>query len=204
MTDEILSSIKVEFDGEADDELSDAIKRHIETHENITLIDIVKFLYQSVLGSFHLLDHMSEKEMEAWIQKNLAIAKPEEKSLTEKLYGNTWVRLDLGAFKHKYGDDFKLLARLFISGKEEKRIPTTELATRLDALLKKVVTRKIRALNSNINLSDLAFGFIKDYKKRGFPPIHHSHLYSATNPQYIVVPLRNIRSHLSKTPLADS
>jgi hypothetical protein len=190
MTVESLSSIKIKFDGKAEDELSDTIKRHIATHVNVTLIDVIKFLYQSVLGSFHMLDHMSENETEAWVKKDLAIAEPEEKPLTEKLYGDKWVRLDLGAFKQKYGSDYKLLAKLFTRGKEEKRVSITELSVKLDSLLKLVVARKIRPLNSSLNLPDLAADFLTDYKRRGFPPLHHSQSYSEKNPRYVVVSLK--------------
>jgi hypothetical protein len=184
-----LSSIKIKFDGKAEDELSDAIKHHIETHDNVTLIDVIKFLYQSVLGSFHMLDYMSENETEAWIKRDLAIAEPEEKPLTEKLYGEKWIRLNLGAFKQKYGNDHKLLTELFIRGKEEKRVLVAELSIKLDLLLKLVVARKIRPLNSSANLPDLAASFLTDYKRRGFPPLYHSQSYSEKNPRYIVVSL---------------
>jgi len=194
MTVENLSSIKIKFDGKVEDELDEAIKRHIETHANVTLIDVIKFLYQSVLGSFHILDNMSENETEAWIKKDLAITEPEEKPLTEKLYGDKWVRIDLGAFKQKYGSDYKLLAKLFIRGKEEKRVSITELSIKLDSLLKLVVARKIRPLNSSVNLPDLAAGFLVDYKRRGFPPLHHSQSYSEKNPRYVVMSLNTFKS----------
>lgn len=192
MSVESLASIIIRFDGNAEDELSEAIKIHIETHCNVTLIDVIKFLYQSVLGSFHLLDHMTEGEIETWIKKNLAVAQPEKELLTEKLYGNKWVRVNLGAFKQKYGNNHKLLTKLFLKGKEEKRTSTTEFSIKLDSLLKLVVKGKIRPLNSNPNLPDLAVGFFADYRQRGFPPLHHSPPYSEKNPQYIVVSLDNL------------
>jgi len=192
MTVENLSSIRIKFDGGTSDELSNAIKHHIEIHQDITFIDIVKFLYQSVLGSFHLLDHMDEKEIEAWIKKNLATAKPEEKLLTEKLYGDTWVRLNLGAFKHQYGNDSKLLAKLFVNGKEEKRVPLTEFATQLETLVNMVMDQKIKPINS-VNLPDLVVDFVKNYREKGFPPLHHSPVYSEKSSPYIVVSLKTLK-----------
>jgi hypothetical protein len=192
MSVESLTSIKIKFDGKAEDELSEAIKLHVETHPDVTLVDVIKFLYQSVLGSFHLLDHRSESEIKTWINRNLTAAQPEKEPLTEKLYGDKWVRVNLGAFKQKYGDDYKLLIKLFMKGKEEKRILTTEFSAKLDSLLKLVVTGKIRPLNSNPDLPDLVVGFFADYRKRGFPPLHHSLSYSEKNPQYLVVPLNNL------------
>jgi len=192
MSVESLASIKIKFAGKAEDELSEAIKLHVETHDDVTLVDVIKFLYQSVLGSFHLLDHMTESEIKTWIKKNLAASQPKEEQLVEKLYGDRWIRVNLGAFKQKYGDDHKLLTRLFMKGKEEKRTSATEFSIKLDSLLKLVVTGKIRPLNSNPNLPDLAVGFFADYKKRGFPPLHHSPSYSEKNPEYIVVSLDNL------------
>jgi hypothetical protein len=192
MSVESLASIKIKFHGKAEDELSEAIKLHVETHCDVTLVDVIKFLYQSVLGSFHLLDHMTESEIETWIKKNLAAAKPKEEPLIEKLYGDRWVRVNLGAFKQKYGNDHKLLTKLFMKGKEEKRTSTTEFSTKLDSLLKLAVIGKIKPLNSNPNLPDLAVGFFADYKQRGFPPLHHSPSYSEKNPEYIVVSLDNL------------
>ena len=187
-----LASIKIKFEGKAENKLSEAVRRHIETHRDITLIDVIKFLYQSVLGSFHLLDHMTEDEMAAWVKKNLEVAQSEEQPLIEKLYGNKWVRVNLGAFKQKHGNDHNLLARLFIQGKEEKRASTTKFSNELDSLLKLVETGKIRPLDPNLNLMDLAAGFLTNYKRRGFPPLHHSRSYSEKNPQYVVVSLHSL------------
>lgn len=188
-----LASIKIKFEGEAEDKLSEAVRRHVETHKDVTLIDVIKFIYQSVLGSFHLLDHMTESEVTAWVKKSLEAAHPKKEPLIEKLYGDKWVRVNLGAFKQKHGNDHNLLARLFTQGKEERRISTTEFSTELDSLLKLVKTGKIRPLDSKLNLLDLAAGFLTDYKQKGFPPIHHSRLYSDRNPQYVVVSLHSLR-----------
>jgi hypothetical protein len=188
MTIERLRSIRIRFEGKAEDELGLAIKRHIGAHDGVTLIDVVKFLYQSVLGSFHMLDHMNESEIEAWIRKSFAAVKPERRSLTEELYGNRWVRLDLGAFKQKYGPNDKPLISLFLKGKEEERVSTDEFSAGLDLLMKLVSDGKIRPLCSTENLPDMALGFFSEYKQMGFPPLHHSRLYSERNPEYVVIP----------------
>jgi hypothetical protein len=188
MTIERLRSIRIRFEGKAEDELGLAIKRHIEAHGGVTLIDVVKFLYQSVLGSFHMLDHMNESEIEAWIRKSFAAVKPERRPLTEKLYGDQWVRLDLGAFKQKYGPNDKPLIGLFLKGKEEERVSTDEFSAGLDRLMKLVSAGKIRPLCSTENLPDIALGFFSEYKQMGFPPLHHSRLYSERNPEYVVIP----------------
>jgi hypothetical protein len=199
-----LAAIKIRFEGKAEDRLSEAIRRHIEAHRGVTLIDVIKFLYQSVLGSFHLLDYMTESEIEAWVKKNLEVAQSEEEPLIEKLYGNKWVRVNLGAFKQKHGNDYNLLARLFVQGKREKRGSATEFSIELDSLLKLVETGKIRPLDSNLKLLDLVVGFLTDYRQRGFPPLHHSQSYSEKNPRYVVVSLHSLLRHFNLKPRSQS
>jgi hypothetical protein len=195
-----LAAIKIKFEGKAEDKLSEAIKRHIEVHSDVTFIDVIKFLYQSVLGSFHLLDHMTESEIEGWTKRNLEVTQSKEEPRVEKLYGNEWVRINLGAFKQKNGNDYNLLARLFVQGKRERRASSTEFSIELDSLLKLVETGKIRPLDSNLRLLDLVAGFLTDYRERGFPPIHHSQSYSEKNPRYVVVSLHSLLRHSSLRP----
>ena len=168
-----LGTIIVKFEGEEQDELSLAIKRHVEAHEGVTLVDIVKFLHQSVLGSLHILDHMSEGEIEAWIAENLS-HQPDKGPLTEDLYGNKWVRLNLGAFKHRYGPNKELLVRLFLKGKEEERVSVAEFSCKLHKMFKLVSAGKIRPSNSNGSLPDFASTFLLEYKRMGYPLLHHS------------------------------
>ena len=187
-----MRSIAIRFEGKAEDELSLAIKNHVEAHENVTLIDIVKFLYQSVLGSFHLLDRMNEREIKGWINESLATVEPERRPLTERMYGNKWVRLNLGAFKHVYGSNGILLTSLFLKGKEEGRVPMKEFSRKLNVLLKLVTAGKIKSSCQCDNLSDLFLVFLSEYKQIGFPPVHHSKLYSERNPKYVVVPRNSL------------
>jgi hypothetical protein len=192
-----LASTRITFEGKAEDKLGEAIRRHIETHSDVTVIDLIKFLYQSILGSFHLLDHMTESEIEAWVKENLEVTQSKEEPLIEKLYGNKWVRVNLGAFRQKHGDDHNMLARLFVQGKRERRASATEFSIELDSLLKLVETGKIRPLDSNLRLLDLVAGFLTDYRQRGFPPLHHSQSYSENNPQYVVVSRHSLLPHSS-------
>lgn len=197
MTVESLGMIIIKFEGEAQDDLSLAIRHHVEGHEGITLVDVVKFLYQSVLGSLHILDHMTESEIEAWIARNLATSQPDDGSLTENLYGNNWVRLNLGAFKHRYGPNKKLLVRLFLTGKEKERSSVAEFSSKMREVFKLISTGKIKSSNSTRSLPDLASSFLLEYERMGYPPLHHSPSYSEKNPEYIVVP-RESMAHLDK------
>jgi hypothetical protein len=192
MTVERLGAIRVKFEGEALDDLSLAIKNHVEAHDGVTLVDIVKFLYQSVLGSLHILDHMSEPEIEAWIEKNFATHQPDKGPLTENLYGDKWVRLNLGAFKHRYGPNKKLLVRLFLTGKEKERVSVAKFSSKMREVFKLVSTGKVRASNSTRSLPDLASSFLLEYERMGYPPLHHSRSYSEKNPEYIVVPRESL------------
>lgn len=192
MTAESLGSIIVKFEGEALDDLGVAIKNHVEAHEGVTLVDIVKFLYQSVLGSLHILDHMNEREIEAWITKNFETHQPDKGSLTENLYRNKWVRLNLGAFKHRYGPNKKLLMRLFLAGKEMERVSVAEFSSKMREVFKLISTGKIRASNTDRSLPDLASSFLLEYERIGYPPLHHSSSYSEKNPEYVVVPRESL------------
>jgi len=69
----------------------------------------------------HAYDMMQEDRIRQWVKKNLKAAEPTERPLTEKLYGDTWVRVDLEAFKAIFGNDHEGLAELFTKGKE--RLP---------------------------------------------------------------------------------
>ncbi len=199
-----LASIKIKFEGKAEDKLSEAVRLHIEAHNDITLIDVIKFLYQSILGNHHLLDHMTESEVAEWIRKSIEAAQPKEELLIEKLYGCKWVRVNLGAFKQKHGDDYNLLVRLFVKSKGERKASPAEFSIELDSLLKLVEDGKIKPLDSNVELLDPAAGFLTNYKQKCFPPLHHSQLYSEKNPQYVVVSLYSLRRLLSFEPRSGS
>ena len=188
MTVEGIEAIKIKFEGEALDDISLAIKNHIEAHNWVTLVDIVKFLYQSVLGSLHIFDYRNESEIEEWIEKDFASHQPDKRPLIEKLYGKRWVRLNLGAFKYRYGSNKKLLVRLFLVGKEKERASVSEFSLAVQDLFNLVSIGKIKGLDSTKSLSDLASRFFSEYKRIGYPPLHHSPFYSEKNPGYIVLP----------------
>lgn len=205
-----LSLVELRFAGEAEDQLDEILRTHIETHTGVTFVDLLKFLYQSVLGSHHIFDMMQEDQIRRWVKKNLKTAEPSERPLTEKLYGDIWVRVDLEAFKTMFADDYESLTELFTKGLEEERGSTDELSNLIDTVMQLIKVGNIEPLDRSLNLLDSASDFLKEYKLKSYPPIHHSKLYSEQNPPYLVVPtvamkrLRNIDctipSKLRKTP----
>jgi hypothetical protein len=200
MVEELLRT-EVCFVGVARGEFEKAAKNYIETHGGVTLVDIVKFLYQSVLGTHHILEHMNDKQIETWIKEQLESAEPADRPLTEPLFGNTWVRLDLGAFKHEYGDNYTLAIRMFLNGRSVEKARNNEFTRTIERLNKLLSNRKIRPTYSQIDISIPAKHFIKTYKQKGFPPLHHSASYAKQNPPYIIIPSKNPALAMTCTPI---
>jgi len=191
---EAISLVELGFVGEAKDQFGETLKTHIETHVEVTFIDLLKLLYQSILGSHHIFDTMKEDRIKLWIKKNLKAAESANRPLTEELYRHIWVRVDLEAFKGKYGDDHESLTDLFMKGRQEKRGSLAELSHLMDMLVQRIGDDSIVPLDSNSNLVDLADHFLANYKQRSYPPIHHSKLYREKNPPYLVVPSTAIKN----------
>lgn len=187
MAVEELSLIELQFVGDEEDQFSKIIKKHIDTHEGVTFRDLLKFLYQSVLGSHHIFDMMKENKIKKWIEKNLNDAESSDRPLTEKLYGKKWVRINLGVFKKEHGNNSEKLFEIFLKGKEEKRGSIDKLLKLQDELTQLVKNGEIKPLSYNANLVDLMDGFVVNYKQEGCPPLHHSRLYAEKNPHYLVV-----------------
>jgi hypothetical protein len=188
MAAEKISLIKLEFAGEGKDQFSETIKQFINNHEGVTFVDILKLLYQSALGPHHIFDMMKENEIEKWIEKNLDDAEPSENSLTEKLYGKKWVKINLGAFKKKYGSAYRKLFEIFLKGREEKRGSMHKFLRLQDELVVLIKDRKIRSSScQDTMLIGLVNEFITSYRKKGCPPLHHSRLYMRKNGPYLVV-----------------
>jgi len=187
MAVEELSLIELEFVGDCNDQFSKNIKKYVDAHEGVTFRDLLKFLYQSILGSHHIFDVMKENEIKKWIEKNLNDAEPLDKLLTEELYGKKWVRINLGSFKKKYGNNPRKLFRIFLKGNEEKRGSMSEFLKLQDKLTQLIKSEKIKPLSYNANLVDLVDSFVGNYKQKGCPPLHHSRLYVKKNAPYLVI-----------------
>jgi hypothetical protein len=185
----LLSSLEFRFVGRADDDFNRALRKHLRLHQGVGLSDLLKFLYQSSLGPFHLLEMMSEKELLGWIRRHLEKTKPSEGLLVEPLYGKKWVRLNFGPYKTKYGNDYQRIYEAFMQAKNQKPGRLEDF----EALLKKLVDafRKgsIQPVARAPEALSLVTIFLREYREKHCPPIHHSKSYMLKNSSdYLVVP----------------
>ncbi len=158
-------------------------------HEGVCLPDLVKFLYQSSLGSFHLLELTTETRLQNWIRKSLTSTKPSDGLLVENLYGRIWVRLNFGPYKKRYDNDYQWIYRTFMKVKNAKHGQMEEFRKLLGNLTETFRKGRILSVNSEPELVRLVEDFIENYEKRGFPIIHHSQTYMQKNgSDYLVVP----------------
>jgi hypothetical protein len=186
---ERLSAIELKFAGSAEDRFIKAMKKQMEMHEGVTFVDLLKFLYQSTLGPFHLLEMMNKTELKEWIRKNLASTKPSEGPLTEELYSKKWVRVNFGPYKRQYGNDYQRIYEAMISAETIKHGELKEYTDLLKKLVDAIKRKKIRPLTEEPTFLSLVETFLKEYDEEGFPSIHHSHMYMERNScDYLVVP----------------
>ena len=187
--DKRLSSLELRFVGRAEDRFTSALEGHMELHEGVGLSDLLKFLYQSSLGSHHLLEMMDETEMLNWIRKNLENTHPSDGSLTEELYGKKWVRLNFGPYKKKYGNDYQKIYEAFMKAKSLEREQPEEFKKLLKRLMDAFRKGTIRFVADEPEALGLFENFLKEYEEKGYPPIHHSKTYMLKNSDdYLVIP----------------
>ena len=196
MQSEELSEIELKFIGSCSDQYNKAIKRHIGTHKGTTFIDLLKFLYQSELGSHHMLDVLKEDDIKNMIKNSISKADLADRSLMEKLYGRKWVRIDLGAYKKMYGDAPETLYALFSEGKRENRGSINRFIELADLLRRLVEKQELVPLSGKNELAQLVSRFLIEYKRRGCPPLHHSKPYLENNPPYLVVSSKSLKLSL--------
>jgi hypothetical protein len=184
-----LSTIELKFTGCAEDPFARALKKQMELHEGVTFMDLLKFLYQSSLGSFHLFELMEETELKEWVRRNLENAKPSDGSLTEELYGKKWIRVNFGPYKRKFGNDYQRIYEVFGEARRMKHGQTKEYTDLLKKLLDAIKESRIRPLTEEPTFLSLVETFLEEYEEEGFPPIHHSPMYMKRNScEYLVVP----------------
>lgn len=184
-----LSSLELRFVGRAEDHFNKVLKKHMELHEGVGLFDLLKFLYQSSLGSFHLFEMMDETEMLNWIRKNLENTRPSDGSLTEELYGKKWVRLNFGPYKMKYGNDYQKIYRAFAKAKKMKRGQPAEFGKLLERLIDAFRKRRIQSIADEPRALSIVLDFLKEYEEKDYPPVHHSKSYMLKNSSdYLVIP----------------
>lgn len=181
-----LSLIELVFMGDGEDQFGKVLKGYLDAHAGVTFIDLLKFLYQSVLGAHHIFEMMKENEIRRWVEKNLSDAKLTDHPLTEKLYRKRWVRINLGAFKKKYGNNHEKLSEVFLNGRNERRGSMAEFLGLQDRLTLLVKNGKIKPSSIVAELTDLVESFVADYKRKGCPPLHHTKLYMERNTPYLV------------------
>jgi hypothetical protein len=187
--DEPLSSIELKFTGHAENSFENILKRQMELHEGVTFIDLLKFLYQSSLGPFHIFEMMDENRMMNWIKRNLENANFSNGPLIEELYGKKWVRLNLAAYKKKCGSDYRNLFEAFIRSKSMKKGQLKEFEELQEKLVAAVRKGRIDPLTCEPRILLLLEDFLKRYKEKGYPPIHHSEVYTQKNDaEYLVIP----------------
>jgi len=184
-----LSSIELEFTGCAEDPFTSDLKKQIELHEGVTFIDLLKFLYQSSLGPFHIFEMMDETQIMNWIRGNLENARPSDGPMIERMYGEKWVRVNLGSYRKKCGCDYQRLYEVFMKAKNMKKERMSKFIELQKKLVDTIREGKIRAINDEPRILLLVEDFLKDYEEKGYPPMHHSESYMLKNNfEYLVVP----------------
>jgi hypothetical protein len=188
-----LTSTELCFAGRAEDDFEGALKEQMGLHEGVTIMDLLKFLYQSSLGPFHLFEMMNDTELKEWIRKNLDDSRPSEGPVTEKLYGKKWARVNFGPYKKRFGNDHQRIYKLFAGAKGMKQVQLDEYRNILKKLLEVVARGKIRPKTHEPNILRPVQIFLKEYEEKHYPPIHHSKSYMLKNTsEYLVVPCSSV------------
>jgi hypothetical protein len=190
---ERLSAVELKFTGSAKDPFAKVLKKQMELHEGVTFMDLLKFLYQSSLGPFHLFEMMNETQLKEWIRKNLDDSKPSEGPITEELYGKKWARVNFGPYKQRFGNDHQRIYELFAEAKGMRQGQLDEYRDLLKKLLDAVARGRIRPKMDQPNILQAVQAFLKEYERKGYPPIHHSKSYILKNTsEYLVVPSSSV------------
>jgi formylmethanofuran dehydrogenase subunit E len=199
-----LTLLELRFVGRAEDDFAEALRKHMELHEGVSLFDLLKFLYQSSLGSFHLLEMMNETKMLNWIKKNLENTQPSDGSLVEELYGRKWVRLNFGPYKKRYGNEYRKIYEAFMKAKNMKQGHEKEFRKLLKSLLDVFRKGRIQSVSSESRTLSLVEDFLKEYEENGYRPVHHSKAYMLKNSSdYLVVPRSSLAGIMRKNEIED-
>ena len=188
-----LSSIELRFVGCAEDHFTKVLRKQMELHEGVTLFDLLKFLYQSSLGPFHLFEMMDETEMLNWIKKNLKNTKPSDGPLLEELYSKKWVRLNFGPYKRIFGNNHQRIYKVFAKAKKMKRGQPREFRELVKKLVNTLQKGRILSIAHEPRTLSLIENFLKEYEEEDYPPIHHSKVYMQKNSSdYLVIPCSSL------------
>lgn len=191
--EEPLSAIELKFTGCAEDRFTKALKKQMELHEGVTFMDLLKFLYQSSLGPFHLFEMMNETELKSWTRKNIKEARSSDGLLAEGLYGKKWVRINFGPYKKRFGNDYKRIYEAFVKAKCMKQGQLKEYTDLLRSLVDSIRKGKIKPATEEPRFLSLVEDFLEEYEEKDYPPIHHSKTYMLRNSsEYLVVPYSSL------------
>jgi hypothetical protein len=191
--EEPLSAIELKFAGCAEDRFTKALKKQMELHEGVTFMDLLKFLYQSSLGPFHLFEMMNENELKSWTRKNIRKAKSSDGLLAEELYGKKWVRINFGPYKKRFGNDYTRIYEAFVKAKRMKQGQLKEYTDLLRKLVDAVRKEKIKPVTEEPRFLSLVENFLEEYEEKDYPPIHHSKTYMLRNSsEYLVLPCSSL------------
>jgi hypothetical protein len=199
-----LSSLELRFVGRAEDDFTKVLRKYMELHEGVNLFDLLKFLYQSSLGSLHLLEIMNETKMLNWIKKNLEKTQPSGGSLVEELYGKKWVRLNFGPYKKKYGNDYRRIYEAFMKAKNMKQGHVEEFRNLLESLIDAFRKGEIQSVSHEPRALSLVEDFLKEYEEEGYPLVHHSKTFMQKNSSdYLVVPRSSLTGMMRTKKIED-
>jgi len=199
-----LSLLELRFVGSSEDDFTKSLRKHMERHEGVRLSDLLKFLYQSSLGSFHLLEMMNETEMLSWIKKNLKNTQPSEGPLVEELYSKKWVRLNFGPYKKNYGNEYRKIFEGFMEAKKMKRSSVGEFRKLLESLIDAFRKGRIQPVTYEPRALRLVEDFLEKYEDEGYPPVHHSEAYMLkSSSDYLVVPRSSVAGILRTKKIED-
>ena len=158
------------------------LRKTIERYPHLTLQDIFKFEYQSILGPGHLIkDEESaleylKQEVETIVYRDDLLNEP----LTEEL-GNGTIRINLRPYLHKKYP-IEDLAKIFYASQEYYKVPKENLIKELEEN-----KENIKRLYSNYQESAYE-EYIKLLKDNDFRPFSHSLIYRSNYyPAYRVV-----------------
>ena len=181
--------MELKFAGPAEDRFDKALKKQMEFHEGVCLPDLLKFLYQSSLGSLHLLEMMDQTKMMDWIKRNLEKTRPSDGFLVEELLGRKWARLNFGPYKKKYGNDYLKIYEAFMKAKNMKPGRQEEFKRLVEELIEVFQKRRVRPVSDEPQFLSRVLAFLEEYKKSDYPPVHHSKSYMLKNTSdYLVIP----------------
>jgi hypothetical protein len=187
--EELLCAIELKFTGDAEERFTKALRKQMELHGGVTFMDLLKFLYQSTLGPFHLFEMMNETELKSWIRKNIKKAKVCDGLLAEGLYGKKWMRINFGPYKKRFGNDYKRIYKALVKVKCMKQGQLKEYTDLLWRLVDALRKGKIKPVTEEPRFLSLVENFLEEYEEKDYPPIHHSKIYMLRNSsEYLVVP----------------